>query len=89
MTGKESLQRQIVNLMDRAEKVFAHDGAVYLPKTVVDTVESCWVSLLQNRDYDRTAHLLQVAELLIVRNRTKFAANPQAWIDRQREMAAA
>jgi hypothetical protein len=88
MTSTDALKRQITALMVKAEKTFEHDGVVYLPQTVVDVVEGCWVSLLHDRDHARTEHLLRVAEFLIARNRTKFKADPARWITRQQELAA-
>ena len=50
---------------------------MYLPKTIIDAVEDLWMAW-RDHAYERVERLLQIIELLLVRQKAKFDRWPRS-----------
>ena len=62
-----------------------HDGKVHLPCVIIRAVEDAWMAWREG-GFDRAETLIEVTELLIVRERAKFTADRKRYLERQQEM---
>jgi hypothetical protein len=83
VTQRKLRERKIAAVMKRAERVFAHDGVVVVPRVIVSAVEDCWTVL---DDGDQPLDALVIAVAIEAK---RFKADPSGYLAWQQGLVAA
>jgi hypothetical protein len=86
MTRQQRVARRLVDV-GRSLNVFNHTDGQYLSRAVSTAMREAEAAFSLD-DYDRAEHLAKVVAFLVKREAPRFAADPKAWIETQRELRA-
>jgi hypothetical protein len=75
-----AVARQLVEV-GRSFHAFDFKGEQYLSKVTLKTMKEA-ERAFSDDDFDRAKHLARIVTYLVRREAPKFAANPNAWIER-------
>jgi hypothetical protein len=84
LSRRDKVACQLVDV-GKMLSAFMFNGTLYLSKAVDEAMQEAEAALSAD-DYDKAERLARVVSFLVKREAPKFAANPQRWVDRWKEL---